>query len=144
MASNFRLFSRLGLLGAGSTALAHFTPFSGHGSSTNGGRSGTGPARCDGNFLDDEKDTAGFVGVFLDQASIDKVKQHGLLGGPAGASLGRTPHALVHLHPDPETRRSFAPLFGSKVTFPDVVCATRRLFSPHVKRGGASGKMGRA
>lgn len=60
--------------------------------------------------LDDrEKDTAGFVGVFLDAASVKRVQN------AVGGSLGRNAHALVQLHPEPGVKRSFAPLFGSKV-----------------------------
>ncbi|EWM25395.1 GCK domain-containing protein [Nannochloropsis gaditana] len=59
--------------------------------------------------LDDrEKDTAGFVGVFLDAASVKRVQN------AVGGSLGRNAHALVQLHPEPGVKRSFAPLFGSK------------------------------
>lgn len=72
-----------------------------------------GPARCDaaaaGFFDDSSKDAAGFVGVFLDRASVDKAR------AAVGAELGRAPHALVHLHPDPATKETFAPLFGAKV-----------------------------
>lgn len=60
--------------------------------------------------LDDrEKDTAGFVGVFLDAASVARVQN--AVGGP----LSRNAHALIQLHPEPELKRSFAPLFGTKV-----------------------------
>jgi hypothetical protein len=71
-----------------------------------------GPARCEAGaaFFDEgSKDAAGFVGVFLDRASVDKART------AVGAELGRAPHALVHLHPDPATKGTFAPLFGAKV-----------------------------
>lgn len=70
-----------------------------------------GPARCEaaGFFDEGSKDAAGFVGVFLDRASVEKAR------AAVGAELGQAPHALVHLHPDPATKETFAPLFGAKV-----------------------------
>jgi hypothetical protein len=117
-AQHLRFASRLGAAGAGATVLSN--------SHRNSNSSTT---RCDAvgqqqlrrptppqqrsafdHALDDrEKDTAGFVGVFLDAASVARVQN--AVGGP----LSRNAHALIQLHPEPELKRSFAPLFGSKV-----------------------------
>jgi len=115
-AQHLRFASRLGAAGVGATVL------SSHSNSTTS-------TRCDAvgqqqlrrptppqqrsafdHALDErEKDTAGFVGVFLDAASVARVQN--AVGGP----LSRNAHALIQLHPEPELKRSFAPLFGSKV-----------------------------
>lgn len=118
-AQHLRFASRLGAAGVGATVL----------SSNSSNSTTTSTTRCDAmgqqqlrrptppqqrsafdHALDDrEKDTAGFVGVFLDAASVARVQN--AVGGP----LSRNAHALIQLHPEPELKRSFAPLFGSKV-----------------------------
>ncbi len=115
MFAHLRTAARVGALGGAASLLASSS------STTRPGGMGGGerrPARCEAvqqqerrQYYDqvDEKDTAGFVGVFLDAASVERVQK--AVGGP----LGRNAHALIQLHPEPETKRSFAPLFGSKV-----------------------------
>ena len=122
MAASLRGLARLGGLGVGATLLTRDAPNSdgGHGAKRRPQQrappvlaSGIGgPARCEAAALFEEsKDSAGFVGVFLDRASVEKARS--ALG--TNANLTRAPHALVHLHPDPATKEMFAPLFGAKV-----------------------------
>lgn len=122
MAASFRGMARLGGLGAGATLLLTRDLATGGGSGADSAKrrpppatgripaAGGGPARCDAavGLYDESKDSAGFVGVFLDRASVDRARAE------LGASLTRVPHALVHLHPDSATKEMFAPLFGSK------------------------------
>lgn len=149
---NLRLLTRVGVLGAGATVLARVPSSSGN--STSGGPGG---ARCEAaqggggqaqlhrapqhqhqhhhhqheqsssqqhHALESyEKDSAGFVGVFLDAASVEKVQN------AVGGTLGRNAHALIHLHPDPATKRSFAPLFGSKVC---ILCLCGKIMCLYV------------
>lgn len=150
---NLRLLTRVGVMGAGATVLARVPSSSVNSTSASSGPGGV--ARCEAgqggggqaqlhrapqqhqhhhhhqheqssssqhHALESyEKDSAGFVGVFLDAASVEKVQN------AVGGTLGRNAHALIHLHPDPATKRSFAPLFGSKVCFNMYACMSKQI-----------------
>lgn len=75
----------------------------------NGG-SREGEAKCKGQRDDGREKGPGFLGVFLDANSIEKLKA---LKGEAW--VDGYPHAVIHLHPDPSAQASFRPLCGAKV-----------------------------
>lgn len=52
----------------------------------------------------------GFLGVFLDTESVAKVLKLTTRSSP----ITLVPHAIIHLHPDPDTHHVFAPLCGAK------------------------------
>jgi hypothetical protein len=68
----------------------------------------------------------GFLGVFLDTKSVAEVLKLTTRSSP----ITLVPHAIIHLHPDPDTHHVFAPLCGAK-----VICAVPSSFPAHVCSG---------
>lgn len=101
----WRLGSRLRITGPvlGAGLIAGYELF--------GRRSRRNEAQCSKKVVKEDEKGPGFLGVFLDASSIEKVKK---LRGE-GAWIDGHPHAIVHLHPDPKAQASFRPRCGSKV-----------------------------